>query len=111
MAIDPHTGMVWVDREAEEEELLIQRLGNGEQNKEVGVPTTIDLGSLHGPARPGLAIDGKGDLYMTYEPGGHTLEEQEEEEEDIKEKNRNARKTANLCRRRSSRVKSTIAWP
>ena len=85
VAVEPGTGMVWVDREAEEEELIVQRLGNGSENKEVGVPTELELENVHGPARWGLTLDGKGNAYITYEPGGHTLEEQEEEEETIKE--------------------------
>ena len=85
VAVEPTTGMVWVDREAEEEELIVQRLGNGSENKEVGVPAELELEGVHGPARWGLALDGKGNAYITYEPGGHTLEEQEEEEETIKE--------------------------
>ena len=85
VAVEPGTGMVWVDREAEEEELIVQRLGNGSENKEVGVPAELELENVHGPARWGLTLDGKGNAYITYEPAGHTLEEQEEEEEAIKE--------------------------
>ncbi len=84
VAVAPE-GMVWVDREVEEEEVEVQRLGNGVKNTPIGVPTDIELEQLSGPARPGLAVDGKGGLYVTYEPGGHTYEEQLEEEEEIKE--------------------------
>ncbi len=90
IAVGP-TGMVWVDREAEEEEVIVQRLGNGVVNTPIGVPTDIELEQLGGPARPGLAVDGKGGLYVTYEPAGHTLEEQEEEEEEIKEEKTHAK--------------------
>ena len=89
VAVAP-TGTVWIDREGEEAEVLIQRLGNGEKNTPVGVPADIEPEQLAGPARPGFAIDGKGGVYVTYEPEGHTLEEQEEEEEEIKEEKTHA---------------------
>ena len=101
--------MVWVDREAEEEELIVQRLGNGSENKEVGVPAELELGRRSRPRRWGLALDGKGNAYITYEPGGHTLEEQEEEEEKIKEEAANANTTGNHRKRRSCPAKSTRA--
>ncbi len=82
VAVGP-TGTVWVEREAEEGEFLIQRLGNAIKNAPLGVPSEISSERLEGVVRPGLAVDGKGGLYVRYEPAGHTLVEQEEEEEEI----------------------------
>ncbi len=90
VAVAPN-GTVWIDREAEEEEIYVQRLSNGVTNTPIGVPTDIELEPLAGVARPGFAVDGKGSIYVTYEPAGHTLEEQEEEEEEIKEEKTHAK--------------------
>ena len=66
-------------------------------NAPLGVPIDLEVKQLSkDAARPGFAVDGKGDVYVTYEPAGHTLEEREEEEEEIKEneKERKENRTA-----------------
>jgi NHL repeat len=92
VAVGP-TGMVWVEREAEEEEIIIQRFGNGVQNAQIGEPAELNYGNvgeteepLSGPVRPGFAVDAQGSMFVTYEPEGHTRAELEEEEEEIKER-------------------------
>jgi hypothetical protein len=80
VAVDS-TGNVWIEREDEEEELLLQRFSNEVTNEllnseELEVPETV-AGSR--PVRPGFAVDGMGEVYVTYEPGGIPLPLEEEE--------------------------------
>src|SRR5208283_3005449 len=79
------TGTVWVDREGAENELVIERLNDAVQNEPLGKPEEVKVEQLPGPLRPGLALSANGGLYVTYEPAGHTLEEQQEEEAEIAE--------------------------
>jgi hypothetical protein len=85
VAVD-QTGTVWVDREEEGEEFMLERFSNEPVNRVLGEPQTLEIPNLEGtfPVRPGLAVDTQGNLYVTYEPGGEDLEEIEEEEEAIK---------------------------
>jgi hypothetical protein len=83
VAIDP-SGVVWVEREDEEEEFVLQRYSDALKNKllesvEVAVPEELFEGVR--PTRPGFAVDSVGDIYLTYEPGGKDLEERESAEE------------------------------
>ncbi len=80
VAVDS-TGSVWVEREDEEEDLLLQRFSNEVKSEllsseELEVPEVVP-GSR--PVRPGFAVDGTGDVYVTYEPGGIPLPLEEEE--------------------------------
>ncbi|HEX8714372.1 MAG TPA: hypothetical protein VF706_02295, partial [Solirubrobacteraceae bacterium] len=74
-------GNVWIDREDEEEEFVIERFNNAIANEKIGEPEEIELPEVvpgHKPARPGFAIDSLGRAYITYEPGGRDIEEEEE---------------------------------
>jgi hypothetical protein len=80
IAVDS-TGDVWIEREDEEEEFLLQRF-NGEtpnqllNSEEIEVPEVV---SGNRPVRPGFAVGSEGDIYVTYEPGGIPLPLEEEE--------------------------------
>jgi hypothetical protein len=80
VAVDA-SGTVWVERESETEEFLLDRFDNQVKNKPLGEPSELEVPILEGPrpVRPGFAVDSQGDLYVTYEPGGKDLEEQQEE--------------------------------
>ncbi len=80
IAVD-RTGKVWIDREDEEEDFVIERFDNAVANQLIGEPEEIELPQVvagRRPARPGFAIDSSGRAYITYEPGGHDIEEEEE---------------------------------
>jgi hypothetical protein len=87
IAVD-RSGVVWVDREAESEEVAIERFSNATKNKLLGEPETFELPEVASsrPVRPGFAIDGQGHVYVTYEPEGRTIEEEEELFEERAEK-------------------------
>jgi hypothetical protein len=87
VAVDS-AGDVWVDREDEEEDLLLQRFSNGSTNQllnteEVELPAVV-----HGDraVKPGLAVGADDAVYVTYEPGGTYLEEEESEIEEREER-------------------------
>ncbi len=78
------SGVVWVEREDEEEDFLIQRFNDETHNKllesvELEVPEELFEGER--PTRPGFAVDAADDLYITYEPDGKDFSEREGEEE------------------------------
>ena len=80
-------GSVWIEREDEEEAFLLERFNSEASNKleeleEFEVPEVV-AGSR--PTRPGFAIDPAGDIYITYEPGGADLLEEEEAIEEREE--------------------------
>jgi DNA-binding beta-propeller fold protein YncE len=80
IAVDS-TGDVWIEREDEEEEFLLQRFSDETPNQllnseEIEVPEVV-AGSR--PVRPGFAVSSGGDIYVTYEPGGIPLPLEEEE--------------------------------
>jgi hypothetical protein len=70
-------GTVWVERESEAEEFVIDRFNNLVKNKPLGEPLELEVPNLEGPrpVRPGFALDNQEHLYVTYEPGGKDLEE------------------------------------
>jgi hypothetical protein len=74
------TGVVWVDREAGEEEVVIERFNNEVKNKIIDEPEEFELPEVTSsrPVRPGFAIDSLGHAYVTYEPNGVDIEEEEE---------------------------------
>jgi hypothetical protein len=98
IAVD-RSGDLWIDREDEESEFLLERYDNQEKNHVIGEAIQVELpggGSGTGvlePARPGLAVDSHDDVYVTYEVGGKDVAEVEEEEEEIGEREK-ARKKA-----------------
>ncbi|HEX3911742.1 MAG TPA: hypothetical protein VHW67_13685 [Solirubrobacteraceae bacterium] len=80
IAVD-RSGNVWVDREDEEEEFVLEHFNNAVKNELIGEPEEIELPEVvtgSRPARPGFGIDSLGHAYITYEPGGLTIEEEEE---------------------------------
>lgn len=79
VAVDK-SGVVWVEREGEGEELVLERFNNEVKNKLIGEPETFELPEVaeQEPVRPGFAIDALGHVYATIEPGGLTIEEAEE---------------------------------
>lgn len=87
VAVDK-SGVVWVDREGESEEVVIERFSNEAKNKLLGEPETFELPEVASsrPVRPGFALDAQGHAYVTYEPEGRTIEEEEELFEERAEK-------------------------
>ena len=86
VAVDS-SGNVWVQREEEEDEFVLERFNDETPNRlleatEVEVPS---LSEASRPTRPGFAIDSTGDIYVTYEPGGKDLPEELEEIEEREE--------------------------
>jgi hypothetical protein len=79
VAVD-RSGIVWVDREGESEEVVLERFNNEEKNKLISEPEEIELPEVAAqrPVRPGFALDAQGHAYVTYEPGGLTIEQEEE---------------------------------
>lgn len=79
VAVD-HSGVVWVDREGEAEEVVLERFNNEVKNKLLSEPEEVELPEVASqrPARPGFALDGQGHVYVTYEPEGLTIEQEEE---------------------------------
>ncbi|HTZ85443.1 MAG TPA: hypothetical protein VMB05_02135 [Solirubrobacteraceae bacterium] len=79
VAVD-RKGVVWVDREGEEEEVVIERFTSEAKNKLIDEPEEFELPEVapSRPARPGLAVDSLGHVYVAYEPEGATIEEEEE---------------------------------
>jgi hypothetical protein len=90
------TGVVWVEREDEGEGIQILRFSSAEKGKLLGEPAELEVPgedeeggtTFEGarPIRPGFALDSKGDLYVTYAPGGLDSEEIEEEQATLKKK-------------------------
>ncbi len=94
VAVDA-SGTVWVDREDEEEEFLLERYNDATPNKELGEASVLEVPEVQSgarPTRPGLAVDAAGDIYITYEPHGKTAEETEEEEQAIVEREKERKK-------------------
>jgi len=87
VAVDS-SGTVWVEREDEEEEFALQRFDDQTTNRPLEEVSELEIENLEGPrpARPGFAVDSKGDVYTTYEPNGTDSEQREEEAEEIKER-------------------------
>jgi hypothetical protein len=92
VAVD-NTGKVWVDREDEEEEFVLERFTNALKNQRIGEPEEYEFPEVISgarTARPGFAIDPLGRVYVTYELEGRDIEEEEElieeREEERKEK-------------------------
>ncbi len=86
VAVD-QSGDVWVAREEEEDEVLLERFNDQTPNRllestEAEVPS---LSEVARPTRPGFAIDSSGDVFITYEPGGTDLPEELEEIEEREE--------------------------
>jgi hypothetical protein len=79
VAVDK-TGVVWVDREGETEEVVLERFNNEKKNKLLGEPEEVELPEIASsrPVRPGFALDAFGHAYVTYEPEGLAIEEEEE---------------------------------
>ncbi len=80
VAVDK-SGKVWLDREDEEEDFVIERFSNAVKNQLIGEPEEIEFPEIiqgHRAARPGFAIDGLGRAYLTYELNGRDIEEEEE---------------------------------
>ncbi len=70
------TGKVWIEREDEEEEFVIERFNSAEHNAMIGEPEEYELPEVvnfRRPARPGFAVDALGRVYVTYEPGGRDI--------------------------------------
>jgi hypothetical protein len=76
VAVSPN-GTVWVERESETEEFVIERFDSRVKNKLIGTPALLEIPLLEGPrpVRPGFAVDSAEHIYVTYEPGGKDLEE------------------------------------
>lgn len=74
-------GTVWVEREDETEEFVIERFNNLPKNKPLEEPEVLEIPNLEGPrpVRPGFAVDSEENIYVTYEPNGKDLEEVKEE--------------------------------
>jgi hypothetical protein len=76
------TGDVWIEREDEGREFLLQRFNDEEDNKllnseELELPK---VSSESDPLKPGFGVDANGGVvYVTYEPGGTPLPVEEEE--------------------------------
>jgi hypothetical protein len=79
VAVD-QSGVLWVDREGESEEVVLERFNNEKKNKLLDEPEEIELPEIASsrPVRPGFALDSLGHAYVTYEPEGSTIEEEEE---------------------------------
>ncbi len=79
VAVD-RSGVVWVDREGETEEVVLERFNNEKKNKLLGEPEEVELPEIapSRPVRPGFSLDAFGHAYVTYEPEGRTIEEEEE---------------------------------
>jgi hypothetical protein len=93
IAVDK-TGVVWVDREGSSgREVVLERFNNEAKNKLIAEPEEFELPEVAPlvPVRPGFAIDSLGHAYVTYEPNGATIEEEEEEFENRAEE-RHAKK-------------------
>jgi hypothetical protein len=76
-----NSGKVWVDREDEEEEFVIQRFTAAEKNQLIGEAEEVEFPEVisgHRTARPGFAVDALGRVYVTYELNGRDIEEEEE---------------------------------
>ncbi len=88
VAVDS-SGTVWVEREDEESEFMLERF-NDEAKNTLLEASALEVENLEGarPTRPGFAVDSKGDVYTTYEPNGIDLPQREEEAEEIKERER-----------------------
>src|SRR5271166_50755 len=99
VAVDP-SGILWAEREDGESLFVLQRYGDQVKGKLLGekveeefskevvkqsvefeVPEEISE-EQHRPIRPGFAVDGAGNAYITYEPNGKDLEEREEASEE-----------------------------
>ena len=94
VAVDS-AGTVWVDREDGEEDFLLEHYSDELKNKELGEATELEVPEeVEGtrPTRPGFAVDGSGNLYITYEPGGKSAEALEEEEDAIAEREKERKK-------------------
>jgi hypothetical protein len=96
LAVDG-AGVVWVEREDETEDFQITRYSDAEKSKLLGEPSepiTVPEETKEGtvtfegsrPTRPGFALDAKGELYITYAPGGPDAEATEEEAKELKKK-------------------------
>jgi hypothetical protein len=83
------SGNVWVEREDETEEFLLERFSNQPNNKILGEPAEVEVPVNEGPrpVRPGFAVDSEGDIYITYEPGGEDLEERAAHAQGLCERN------------------------
>jgi hypothetical protein len=94
VAVDK-SGVVWVDREGETEEVVLERFNNEKKNKLLSEPEEVELPEIASsrPVRPGFALDALGHAYVTYEPEGLTIEEEEELFEERAEE-RHAKKEA-----------------
>lgn len=79
IAVD-RTGVVWIDREAGEGEVVLERFTNELKNKLLSEPEEIELPEAADsrPVRPGFSIDSLGHAYVTFEPEGIAIEEEEE---------------------------------
>jgi hypothetical protein len=94
VAVDA-TGVVWIEREDESEDLQILRFSNAVKSVMLGEPSELQVPgedeeggtTFEGarPVRPGFALDAK-DVYITYAPGGRDSEELEEERAALKKK-------------------------
>lgn len=79
VAVD-QSGKVWIEREGEEEHVVIERFNSAEHNVLLGEPEEFELPEVASerPVRPGFALDASGHAYVTYEPGGRDIAEEEE---------------------------------
>ncbi len=85
-------GSVWVEREDEEAEFLLEHFDGAEDNQLMAMEelelqgVQLTAGETY-PSRPGFAVDSRGDAYITYERGG----------KDAEEHGRNEQCTAHVC--------------
>jgi hypothetical protein len=91
VAVDS-SGTVWVEREEEEDEVLLQRFNDAAQNELLGESEFempgIEVYGENRPVRPGFAVDSEDNLYVTYEPFGEDVGTLESEEVEIGERER-----------------------